>query len=208
MLIASGVTDVITFQATPEELERTPEKYEAIQKKIAGKKPIAFGVDVVGDMGVKVRFIGEPEYKELGDTLVSCTVHVKVTINKNLAATIGTDTELTRDFTAYAKCSETDKELYDFAFGCRVAMNKAKIQAYSYYQRMFVRHILRIFRQIVGMTGFADKMQNLVMGNAKYIVNICNEKYPALDDQATELAPAEEETPGNVVPLHAENAEK
>lgn len=182
MHIATGIAEVVTFQATPEELEPTMEKHKVLQERVASQKPVVFGVDVIGDMGVKVRFIGEPEYKELGDTLVECTVHTKVTINKHLAAMIGQPTEIERDFTAWAKCSDSDKESYDFDFGCRIALNKAKINAYSFYQRMFIRIIERVFKHTIMMVGFTKKMESLVNGNAKYIYNICEEMYPTVDE--------------------------
>lgn len=194
MYVATGITDVVTFQATPEELERTPEKVAAIREKITNIPPTVLGVDVIGDMGVKVHFVGTPEFKELGDTLIECRIRVKLTVNKKLAECIGVPEEEYRDYVAYAKCSDIDKDKYDYDFGCRIALNKAKINAYSFYQRMFIRIIEKSFKNVVMMIGFTEKMKRLVNGNAKYIFDICDEKYP---DQERETEG--EEAPANTV---------
>ena len=209
MYIATGLTDVVTFCATPAEL--APENREQISKKIAGQRPVVFGSDVIADMGAKVHFVGEPTYEMREDTLIVCTIHVKLTVNKHIAATAGLPEEEERDFVAYAKCSESDKENYDPEFGKRIAMNKAKINAYTYYMRLFVRNIERIHHNLVAMVGFTKKMENLVNGNAKYIFNLCEEKYPGehAEQQADgENPPMKEENPeapvpGNVVPMSA-----
>lgn len=193
MNVATGVTDVIVFQATPEELERTPEKVTAIREKIKNIPPIVFGVDVMGDMGSKLHFIGEPKFEELGDTLIKCTIHVKLTVNKKLAESACIPEEQERDFVAYAKCSDIDKDKYDYEFGCRIALNKAKINAYSFYQRMFIRIIERMFKNVVMMVGFTEKLKKLVHGNVKYVFDICNAKYPEEDGGQNNA--------GNTVPL-------
>lgn len=209
MYIATGLTDVVTFCATPDEL--APENREHISKKIASQRPVVFGSDVIADMGAKVHFIGDPVYEEKEDTLIVCTIRVKLTVNKHIAATAGLPEEEERDFVAYAKCSESDKEHYDPEFGKRIAMNKAKINAYAYYMRMFVRHIEKIHHDMIAMVGFTKKMENLINGNAKYVFNLCEEKYPGehAEKQADNAdAPTQEENPdapvpSNVVPMSA-----
>lgn len=203
MNVATGVTDVIVFQATQEELERTPEKVTAIREKIKNIPPIVFGVDVLGDMGSKLHFIGEPKFEESGDTLIKCTIHVKLTVNKKLAESACIPEEQERDFVAYAKCSDIDKDKYDYEFGCRIALSKAKINAYSFYQRMLIRIIEKMFKNVVMTVGFAEKLKKLVHGNVKYIFNLCEEKYPGghNEQQADgENPPMKEENPEAPVP--------
>ena len=176
MYIATGLTDVVTFCATPAEL--APENREQISKIIASQHPVVFGSDVIADMGAKVRFVGEPTYEIKENTLIVCTIHVKLTVNKHIAATANLPEEQERDFIAYAKCSDSDKEKYDPEFGKRIALNKAKVNAYSYYMKLFVRNIEKVHHNMVAMIGFTKKMENLVNSNTKYIFNLCEEKYP------------------------------
>lgn len=196
MHIATGLTDVVTFCATPAEL--APEKREEITKKIQSQRPIVFGSDVVGDMGAKLHFVGEPVFEEKEDTLIVCTLHAKLTINKDIAKTAGLPEVMERDFTAYAKCSESDKDQYDADFGKRVALNKAKIHAYAFCMKMFVRHIEVIHKRMIAMVGFSKKMETLINGNAKYIFNLCEAKYPSGPEEGHN----DEQGPDNVVPLN------
>ena len=205
MYIAAGLSSVVTFTATPSELEQT--NREQLHEKIKACSPVSLGSDVLADMGAKVHFIGEPEYVIGEDTLITCTLHVRLTTNKRTAAITGLPLSEDHDFVAYAKCSESDKESYDLEFGKRIAMNKAKINAYAYYMRMFARFASKIHHDMTAMVGFAMKMDKLARGNAKYISDICMEKYPC--------GPAEEETPqvvgenpepsapANVIPMSA-----
>ena len=199
MHIATGVTDVVTFCATPEEL--APENREQVIKRISEQSPVVFGSDVIGDMGAKLHFVGEPVFEEREDTLIVCTVRTKLTVNKDIAATANLPEVLERDFTAYAKCSESDKDKYDADFGKRIALNKAKIHAYMFCMRMFVRHIETIHKRMIAMVGFTKKMETLINGNAKYVFNLCEAKYPDThreEDKAPQDAQEEANT-GKVV---------
>ncbi len=177
MYIATGISEVVTIQATKEELGSSPEKIKVLQERISKEKPSVIGADVIGGLGVKISFIGEPEFREKGDTLIQCKIHVKVTVDDYLRNIVGFTTQ-ERDFYAWTKCKDTDKEKYDFNFGCRVCLNKVKIKAYSYYQRMFVRIVQKTFKNIVTLVGYNDKLQSIIFDNAKYIHNICEKLYP------------------------------
>lgn len=204
MYIATGLTDVVTFCATPDEL--APENREQLGEKIKSQPSVIFGSDIIADMGAKVRFIDEPVYEVKEDTLITCTIRVRLTVNKDIAAITGIPKTDERDFVAYAKCSESDKENYDPAFGKRIALNKAKINAYSYYMRMFIRHIEKIHRNMVGMVGFTKKMEKLINGNAKYIFDLCEERYPGecqAEDPCNAKGSEQEGTADNIVSLNA-----
>ena len=177
MNVATGISEIVSFQATPEELQPSAEKLKALQERVTKENPIVLGTDVIGDIGAKIHFIGEPIFQELGDTLIKCTLRVKITLNSQISSIVGFKYQES-DFYGWAKCSETDKEQYDYDFGCRIALNKVKIKAYSYYQRMFVRIVEKMFRNIVMMVGFTKNMENLVNSNANFIHRICEKKYP------------------------------
>lgn len=204
MYIATGLTDVVTFCATPDEL--APENREQLGEKIKSQPSVVFGSDIIADMGAKVRFIDEPVYEVKEDTLITCAIRVRLTVNKDIAAITGIPKMDERDFVAYAKCSESDKENYDPAFGKRIALNKAKINAYSYYMRMFIRHIEKIHRNMVGMVGFTKKMEKLINGNAKYIFDLCEERYPGechVEESCDTKGNEQEVAADNIVSLNA-----
>jgi hypothetical protein len=207
MHIVTGLTDVVTFCATPDELK--PENREQITKKIQSQQPIVFGSDVIGDMGAKLHFVGEPVFEEKEDTLIVCTVHTKLTVNKDIAAMAGIPEVMERDFTAYAKCSDTDKDKYDAEFGKRIALNKAKIHAYAYCMRMFVRRVEKVHKRMIAMVGFTKKMETLINGNAKYVFNLCEAKYPdTLHEEDKKPQEVQEEAnTAKVVPLTPASAD-
>lgn len=175
MYIATGLTDVVVFQAAPSEL--APENKEQLIKKISEQQPAIIGSDVIGDMGAKLHFIDNPVFEEKEDTLIKCTIHTKLTINKNIAAITGIPEVFTHEFTGYAKCSESDKKYYDIEFGKRLALSKAKNHAYSFCKKMFMHHIQEIHKCIITMMGFSKKMETLIDNNIKYSFNLCNSKY-------------------------------
>lgn len=186
MNIATAITEVVTFEASPEELSNR----DLILEKIKKQKPITFGSDVLGDYGIKVHFIGEPSFFQLHDTLVKCTIRAKLTINKELADMLGMPTEINRTFTGYSKCfagddtSKGDVENYDFEFAKKITMNKAKVNAYSYFQKRFIQKITTMQTNMVKVVGFCKKMEALINGNIKYITNTCNAMYPEYPDSA------------------------
>jgi hypothetical protein len=57
-------------------------------------------------------------------------------------------------------------------------MNKAKVNAYLYYQKMFIIKAQKLNEYIVKMVGFGKRMETLVNGNMKYVMDTCNTMYP------------------------------
>ena len=68
--------------------------------------------------------------------------------------------------------------------------------------RMFVRHIEKIHHDMIAMVGFTKKMENLINGNAKYVFNLCEEKYPGEHNEQQDNS-KNSEAPTNVVPMSA-----
>jgi hypothetical protein len=178
MNIASAITQVVCVEATQEEVANR----EQVLDKIKRQQPVIFGSDVLGDFGIKIHFIGEPQFYELADTLVKCVVRTKLTIDKDLARMLDMPTEINRCFTGYAKCRPGDTEMYDLDFAKKITMNKAKVNAYLYFQKMFVIKAQKVHDYLTKMIGFGKKMETLVNGNVKYVVDACNAMYPETDE--------------------------
>ena len=190
MNIASAITQVVCVEATQKEVADR----EQVLNKIKQQQPVIFGSDVLGDFGIKVHFIGEPQFYELADTLVKCVVRTKLTINEDLAKMLGMPTEINRCFTGFAKCRPGDTEKYDLDFAKKITMNKAKVNAYLYYQKLFVMKAQKVHECLTKMIGFGKKMETLVNGNVKYVVDACNAMYPEPEAEGAE-APAENTNP-------------
>ena len=174
MNIATAITEVITFDATVDELKDR----ELIIERARKQQPVSFGSDVIGDFGIKIHFIDEPKFFELGDTVVKCVVRVKITVDKELAQMLNVPTETNRCFTGFAKCRPMDADKYDFDFAKKITMNKAKVNAYLYFQKMFVLKAQKMHKNLVKTIGFCKKMEGLIDGNTKYIFDTCNAMYP------------------------------
>jgi hypothetical protein len=174
MNIASGITQVVCVEATQDEVINR----EQVLDKIKKQQPVILGSDVLGDFGIKVHFIGEPQFYELADTLVKCVVRTKLTVNEDMAKLLDIPTEINRCFTGYAKCRPGDAEKYDLEFAKKITMNKAKVNAYLYYQKMFIIKAQKLNEYIVKMVGFGKRMETLVNGNMKYVMDTCNTMYP------------------------------
>ena len=179
MNIASAITQIVCVEATQEEIANR----EQVLEKIKKQQPVIFGSDVLGDFGIKIHFIGEPQFYELADTLVKCVIRAKLTIDKDMAKLLDMPTELTRCFTGFAKCRPGDIDQYNFEFAKKVTMNKAKVNAYLYYQKLFVMKAQKLHNYLTKMIGFGKKMETLVNGNVKYIFDTCNTMYPEPEGQ-------------------------
>lgn len=174
MNIATAITEVVTFDATPDELAHR----DVIIEKVRKQQPVTFGSDVVGDFGIKVHFLDEPKFFELGNTVVKCVIRVKLTIDKDMAQKFEMPTEIIRFFTGYTKCSAEDADKYDFEFAKRITMNKAKVNAYLFFQKMFIKKIQVMHKNLTKTIGFCKKMEGLINCNTKYIMDACNSMYP------------------------------
>jgi hypothetical protein len=189
MNIVSALTTAVMVTATPEEMRNK----EVMTEKFNSEQPFIFGTDVLGDLGIKVHFLDEPLFYTIHENLVKCVIRVKVTVAENLARIANVPTEMERTFTGYAKCSDEDLPKFDLEFGQRIAMNKAKISAYLYYQKKFVKIAESLHREMSRLIGFGKKMQDLINGNARYIFNMCESKYPEHADEQDNASEAQNE---------------